>query len=412
MTSVRNTRPRQAVILAGGRGERLRPLSDTVPKHMTPVAGRPFLRHLVEQLRDAGFERFLVLLGYMPEPAIDYFGDGSRLGVRVDYCATPPEWRTARRLKQAMGRMDPVIGLFYCDNYAPLDFDAVWRAWAKQGAPARVAVYSNEDGYSTNNVRVERDARVSAYEKSRGAEGLNGVEIGYYLLRRDLIEAMPALDAPFETLLLPELAQSGRLSAHWTHHRYYGVGSIERLERTRRFFEAGPAILISRDGVLGEPPAGGERGPAPGGWRWKPGSLEALRMLRSAGYKVISLAPGGGPGRMDPDAAARLHASIQSQALRAGGEIAAIHHCSHHWKDGCSCRAPEPGLLFQAQREHDLDLTKTIFVGAGVAGAEAAERAGCVFELASGEAPLLSAVRSRILGMELPEMEFACTAAS
>ena len=75
---------KQAVILAGGYGTRLRPFTDTNPKPMYPFEGKPFLEYLIEQVRSFGVERVLLLLGYLPEKIIGYFGDGSRLGVRIE----------------------------------------------------------------------------------------------------------------------------------------------------------------------------------------------------------------------------------------------------------------------------------------------------------------------------------------
>ena len=78
-------RPTQAVILAGGRGTRMRPLTDTRPKPMVEFHGRPFLEYMIEMLREQGFERVLLLLGYLPEVIQEHFGDGSGFGVEIDY---------------------------------------------------------------------------------------------------------------------------------------------------------------------------------------------------------------------------------------------------------------------------------------------------------------------------------------
>src|SRR6266446_3747253 len=77
-------RPRQAVILAGGRGTRMRPITNDRPKPMVPILGRPFLEYQIEQLRDQGFERVLILLGYLPEVVQNHFGDGRDWGVRIE----------------------------------------------------------------------------------------------------------------------------------------------------------------------------------------------------------------------------------------------------------------------------------------------------------------------------------------
>ena len=103
------TRPTQAVILAGGRGSRLRPLTDACPKPMLPFHGRPFLDYLLELVKEQGFERVLLLLGYLPEAVTDYCGDGSRWGLRIDYSVSAVEDDTGRRLRLARSKIDPVF---------------------------------------------------------------------------------------------------------------------------------------------------------------------------------------------------------------------------------------------------------------------------------------------------------------
>ena len=90
-------RPRQAVILAGGRGTRLGRLTQTRPKPMIEFHGRPFLHYLIELLRDQGFERILLLLGYLPDVIQNYFGDGRTFGVSIRYAILPVEDETGRR---------------------------------------------------------------------------------------------------------------------------------------------------------------------------------------------------------------------------------------------------------------------------------------------------------------------------
>ena len=91
-------RPRQAVILAGGRGERMRPLTDDRPKPMIEFHGRPFLAYMIEMLRDAGFESVLLLLGYRADVIQDYFGDGADFGIDIEYSVSAPEDLTVRRV--------------------------------------------------------------------------------------------------------------------------------------------------------------------------------------------------------------------------------------------------------------------------------------------------------------------------
>ena len=73
----------QAVILAGGLGTRLRPITDTIPKPMVPIHGKPFLEYLLELLKENGIKEVVLCLGYLPEKITEYFGDGSKFGIKI-----------------------------------------------------------------------------------------------------------------------------------------------------------------------------------------------------------------------------------------------------------------------------------------------------------------------------------------
>src|SRR5690242_774198 len=108
---------KQAVILAGGLGTRMRPLTDTMPKPMIPVGGKPFVAYLVELLKQNGIEEIIFLLGYLPEKVSDYFGDGSKFGLRITYVTTPVDYDTGSRLMPAAAQLDQKFLFLYCDNY-------------------------------------------------------------------------------------------------------------------------------------------------------------------------------------------------------------------------------------------------------------------------------------------------------
>jgi hypothetical protein len=146
--------PTQAVILAGGRGSRLRPITDVRPKAMVEFHGKPFLAYLVEMLRDQGFERILLLLGYMADAIVNYFEDGHRFGIRIEYSVSAPEDLTARRVELAESKIEEHFLLMYCDNYWPMRIDDMWAQYVASGAPAQITVYSNKDGYSRDSVIV------------------------------------------------------------------------------------------------------------------------------------------------------------------------------------------------------------------------------------------------------------------
>ncbi len=227
-------RPRQAVILAGGRGTRLRPLTDDLPKPMAPVNDRPFIAYLVDQLREQGFERILMLLGYRADAVIAHFGDGRDYGVEIDYSVLPAEAETGTRIKNGYESIDSLFFLMYCDNYGPVDFTEMWRFYSANDWSAQVVVYRNRDGLTRSNLKVGPDGRVVVYDKTRRSEGLAGVDIGFLILDRSVLDLLPDGNPSFEATVYPALILQGNLGAYETDQRYYSIGSLERLRETER----------------------------------------------------------------------------------------------------------------------------------------------------------------------------------
>lgn len=393
------TRPTQAVILAGGRGMRLRPLTDTRPKPMIEFHGKAFLEYLIEMLYDNGFERVLLLLGYLPEVIQDYFGNGNQLGLEIEYSISPEENDTGLRLKIAEPHLEPHFLLMYCDNYWPMQIDGMWRRFADALVPAMITVYSNKDGYTKDNVRVDQDGYVIQYDKSRTIPDLHGVEIGYALMSKSVVESLPEKNVSFEQMAYPRLVEQRQLLAYVTDHRYYSVGSHERLPLTEDFLARHPAVILDRDGVLNRKAPRSQYVRTCDEFEWLPGAREALRLFKEAGYRVIiaSNQAGIARGAMTERDLLHIHERMKADVLKAGGEIDAIYHCPHCWDEGCECRKPAAGMLFQAQRDFSLDLSHTYFIGDDDRDRQAADTAGCLWARVSGEVPLLNTARKLVI---------------
>lgn len=394
-------RPTQAVILAGGRGTRLRPLTETRPKPMVEIHGKPFMEYLVEMLRDQGFERILMLLGYLPEVIQYYFGDGSRWGVKISYSVTAVDNETGRRVKLAEPHLDACFLLMYCDNYWPMQMDRMWKRFVRANVPAMITVYSNKDGYTRDSVRVDQDGYVLVYDKNGTHHGLQGVEISYALLTKSILGLLPEDNILLELSLYPRLAERRQLLAYVTDHRYYSVGSHRRLPLTEAFLARRPAVILDRDGVLNKKPPKAHYVRAWHEFEWLPGAKEALHLLAEAGYRVIVVSNQAGiaRGAMTEADLTHIHERMNAEVAKAGGHIDAVYFCPHDWDGGCECRKPKPGMLFQAQRDFDLDLSRTFFIGDDERDAQAAEAAGCLSVLVSDQLPLLDVTRKLVNGI-------------
>jgi D-glycero-D-manno-heptose 1,7-bisphosphate phosphatase len=366
---------------------------------MVEFHGKPFLEYIVEMLRDQGFDRILMLLGYLPDVIRNHFGDGSRLGVEIIYDETDPDDLTAYRIQHAADLIDDIFLLVYCDNYWPMRFEDMWRQFLASGAAGQVTVYSNADSFSRDGVLVGDDGFVKVFDRSRKAPGLKGVEISYAILEKTAVmPLLPAHQELFEQAVYPTLVERGQLGAYWTEHRYYSVGDLKRLPTTEAFLERLPAIFLDRDGVLNERAPKAQYITTPEAFRFLPGALEAVARLTAAGYRifVISNQAGIARGAMTEGDLDAIHAKLHAEVNAAGGSIDAIYYCPHDWDAGCECRKPKPGMLFQAQREWHLDLTRTKFIGDDVRDGEAAAAAGCPFELVTAQRTLLQIVKDMV----------------
>jgi histidinol-phosphate phosphatase family protein len=396
------SRPTQAVILAGGRGTRLRPLTDTRPKAMIEIEGKPFLEYLIEMIRAQGFERVVLLLGYLSEVVQNYFDDGRRWGVKIEYSVTAVENETGRRIKLAEPLLDPCFLLMYCDNYWPMQMDKMWQRFAAAKVPAMITVYTNKDDYTKNSLRVDDEGYVAVYDKSRTSPHLQGVEISYAIMSKSILGLVPDDNVVFETAVYPKLAEERQLLAYVTDHRYYSVGSHARLPLTETFLKRTPTIILDRDGVLNKKPPRAHYVRMWSEFEWLEGAKKALRLLNQAGYRVIlaSNQAGIARGAMTMADLMDIHERMKSDALQAGGRIDAIYFCPHNWDEGCECRKPKPGLLFQAQRDFSLDLSRTYFIGDDERDAQAADAAGCLSILINNERSLLD-VTHQMLAEEM-----------
>jgi D-glycero-D-manno-heptose 1,7-bisphosphate phosphatase len=272
----------------------------------------------------------------------------------------------------------------------------MWQRFASANAPAMITVYTNKDGYTRNSVRVDDDGYVAVYDKTCAAPRLQGVEISYALINRSVIDLLPSTNVSVEEALYTRLANQRQLFAYMTDHRYYSVGAVHRLPLTETFFTRHPTLILDRDGVLNKKPPRAEYVRTWDEFAWLPGAKDALRLLKEAGYRVIVVSNQAGVARgaMTENDLLLIHERMNAEVREAGGQIETIYYCPHDWEEGCECRKPKPGMLFQAQREFNLDLSRTLFIGDDERDGQAADAAECLSALVSHERLLLDVVHN------------------
>ncbi|HEY6128957.1 MAG TPA: nucleotidyltransferase family protein [Candidatus Acidoferrum sp.] len=223
----------QAVILAGGLGTRMRPITETIPKPMILVAGKPFLQWQLELLRDGGIDRALLLVGYLGEQIEEYFGDSQKFRIRVAYSYEPTALGTGGALKYAEAKLQDWFVLVNGDTYLAIDYQKLVRDFAQAECAAMIVAYEKPSAASASvsasglpgNLGVGSDGVVTAYRK-RDPEGLNHIDAGVILLKKEILASLPAeRKCSLEEEIYPQLIARGEMRAWITRVPFYDMGS-------------------------------------------------------------------------------------------------------------------------------------------------------------------------------------------
>ncbi len=236
--------PLQCVILAGGRGTRMKPLTDTLPKAMIPVLGAPFAGWQLSWLASHGVKRATFCIGYRGAMIRDYVGDGGRWSLPVDYVDEGENLRGtggALRLALDEGVLEESFFLLYGDSFLPIDMRAVEASWDAVSQPAMMTVLRNASQWDLSNV-IFRDRRVVLYDKRRPpgrVAEMRWIDYGLSVLTRDLIRdrLQPGAVADIADLL-HDLSISGELAGLEVDERFYEVGSAAGLDDLERYLGA------------------------------------------------------------------------------------------------------------------------------------------------------------------------------
>jgi NDP-sugar pyrophosphorylase family protein len=247
---------KQIVILAGGLGTRLRPITEKIPKPLVPVAGQPFLHWQLLDLKKQGYTDVLLLVAYLGEQIEKYFGDGRDMGLRIRYSFEPEPLGTGGALKHAVRSLAEEFILLNGDSFLRAPLDAMTAAFAAGGFDAMISVY--DDRVPTQvipNLKTSGHV-VLDYKKDAGREqGFDKIDSGVYVMKRSLLESAGGVGANGVGLspsgadlprkfaladLWPALLAKGRLGAYDVPERFYDIGTPARLqefeEKVRDYF--------------------------------------------------------------------------------------------------------------------------------------------------------------------------------
>lgn len=230
----------QAVILAGGLGTRLWPLTEAIPKPMVQIAGSPYLEHQLRLLAAQNIRDILLLTGYLGEQIENYFGDGSRLGLRLSYSREQSPLGTGGALREARAQLHDAFLIIYGDSYLPIQYGDAFDRLLSTGAEGVLVAYDNSlaDTSVKNNIELDDRGYVARYEKD-SPDRLSFVEAGVLAFRRSVVDLMPPEGiVSLEKEIFPRLIAEKRLAALITTQRFYDIGTPDRLAVIETLFSA------------------------------------------------------------------------------------------------------------------------------------------------------------------------------
>ena len=366
----------QAIVLAGGRGERLRPLTDFVPKPMVDVNGSPFLNRILSQLKCQAVESVIVLGGYKSEIIEDYVRTAwsARNDLSVTVRPSSPSLSPGERLLEAERELETDFLLLYGDNYARFSLERLKQMRISASAKTAVSVTRKSPG----NISIDELGTVRAWSKTGREDSLDFVELGYMLVARDyLIKDLKDYDADLSSALRAQ-ALRGVVTSVEIRHPYFSVSDQVRLGKTREALADRKVLILDRDGVLNVKPEQGryvrnldEFVPI-----WK--NWEAIRRLTAEGFSFVIATNQAGleTGALQCGELESVHNEICRRFAKMHSPLLGIYVCPHHWDSLCDCRKPKAGLLYQAAIDNNLVLDDLMMVGDQRSDWEAATEAG------------------------------------
>ncbi len=254
----------QAIILVGGEGTRLRPLTYGTPKPMVPLFGIPFLKRALVRLRDAGVTETVLAAGYLPHAIESHFGDGSRIGMKLTYVVESSPLGTAGALRNVAGHIRGPFFVLNGDVLTSLDLRAMRAFHALRGGAGVIHAIRVEDPSAFGCVVSDADGRVTAFveKPAPGEAPTDQINAGTYLLERSVLDAIPAgRSVSIERETFPQLLAAGkRLYSYVTSDYWLDLGRPEQY------------LQAHYDVLRGNLDLGEDAGAADGGTYWLVGA--------------------------------------------------------------------------------------------------------------------------------------------
>lgn len=223
------------VILAGGLATRLYPVTQTIPKALIEIAGRPFIDHQLALLKEKGVTQVILCVGNFGEMIETYVGDGSRFGLDVRYSYDGKVLLgTGGAIKNASDLLPDAFIVLYGDSYLDINIEPIVQRFYADNLPILMTVYQNRNAFDTSNIIVN-DKKVVCYDKNVRDPSMEYIDYGLIVIRKTTFDLYPS-DKPFDlSLVLSKMVAAGGVGAFEVKKRFFEIGSVQGIKETEEY---------------------------------------------------------------------------------------------------------------------------------------------------------------------------------
>ena len=417
--------------MAGGRGTRIAELFPDIPKPLIPVDRMPILEREIRSLASQDFKEIILTVGYLADKIIAYFGDGSQLGVKIDYFVEETPLGNAGALLQLKEKIgEEPFFLLNADAAFDVDFNRMLDYHKEHGGLVTLFTHPNSHPYDSGLIIADEDGNVEKWlskEDERPQWYNNRVNAGLHVIDPKVLEqslknleiepttGFPKSKVDLDRQILKPLCGTGKMFCYDSPEYVKDMGTPERFHQVEADYKNGvvqaknlhnkqKAIFLDRDGTINKY-VGFLRNID--NFELIEGVSEAIKKINQSGYLaiVVTNQPVIARGEVTWDELHEIHKKMETLLGKDGSYIDGIYICPHHpdkgfegerpeYKFVCDCRKPKPGLLLKAAKDFNIDLSQSYMIGDSDNDVEAGKNAGCkeTFLVNDSEISLLDAV--------------------